>query len=311
VGGQKENVMFKYTQLQLSRLLALAGAHGHWWAPALLGPGDRAEGWSEEGPRPQYIDRPGGWTPEEVDALRGAIGGPDDMGGVPAPTPDSLGRCGHTTATGRLQWWVAPDGATRIAAWRAHPSVQQALEASREASDREEKARAAVQVAREALAGPAWWNTPGMGCGVGQEAHPDLLAPLAAYDAAQREAYRAAAHLEAVRGQDLPPVMVLLGVISPDGALRDFQVPEGVGAVSAGAASAFVDAIRVVSEGAELGLPPWLRAFAGWYSTPVGEGEVKPPKPGVYLQALACDPRTPVTPPPPKVALDKRPVPRV
>jgi hypothetical protein len=302
--------MFKYTQLQLSRLLALAGAHGHWWAPALLGPGDRAEeGRSEEGPRPQYIDRPGGWTPGAVDALRGAIGGPDDMGGVPAPTPDSLGRCGHTTATGRLQWWVAPDGATRIAAWRAHPSVQEALEASREAADREEAARAAVQTAREALAGASWWNTP-MGCVVGEAVHPDLLGPLAAYDAAQREAYRADAHLGAVRGQDLPPVMVLLAVIGPDGALRDFQVPEGIAAVSAGAASAFVDAVRVVSE-AERELPTWLRAFAEWYAAPVGEGEVKPPKPEIYLRALGCDPRTPVTPPPPKVALDKRPVPRV
>lgn len=302
--------MFKYTKIQLTRLIALAGAHGHWWAPALLNPGGRSEGWAEgEGPQP--LDRPEGWTPDEVDELRAAMGGPDDMGGVPAPTPDSLGRCGHTTATGRLQWWVAPDGATRIAAWRAHPSVQVALEASREAASREEAARAAVQAAREALAGPAWWSTPGMGCVVGEAVHPDLIGPLAAYDAAQREAYRADAHLGAVRGEVLPPVMVLLAVIGPDGALRDFQVPEGVGAVSAGAASAFVDAVRVVSEGAELGLPPWLRAFAEWYSAPVGEGEVKPPKPEIYLRALGCDPRTPVTPPPPKVALDKRPVPRV
>ncbi len=303
--------MFKYSTIQLGRLLALAGAHGHWWAPALLGPGDRSEEGRGEGPRPQSIDRPGGWTPEEVDAVARAIGGPDDWGGVGAPTPDALGRCGHTTATGRLQWQVAPDGSARILAWRAHPHVQKALEASREAASREEEARAAVQAAREALAGASWWNTPNMGCVVGEAVHPDLLGPLAAYAAAQREAYRADAHLGAVRGQNLPPVLVLLGIIGPEGALRDFQVPEGIGAVSAGAASAFVDAVRVVSEGAERELPTWLRAFAEWYAAPVGEGEVKPPKPEIYLRALGCDPRTPVTPPPPKVALDKRPVPRV
>lgn len=302
--------MFKYTQIQLSRLLALAGAHGHWWATALLNPGDRAEGWGE-GPQPQPLDRAEGWTPEQINTLARDIGGPDDWGGVEAPTPDSMGRCGHTTATGRLQWWVAPDGATRLVAWRAHPRVQEAREALREAASREEEARAAVQAAREALAGASWWNAPNMGCVVGEEVHPDLIGPLATYDAAQREAYRADAHLGAVRGQNLPPVLVLLGIIGPEGALRDFQVPEGIGAVSAGAASAFVDAVRVVSEGAERELPTWLRAFAEWYAAPVGEGEVKPPKPEVYLRAVSCDPLTPVTPPPPKTGLDKRPVPRV
>jgi len=308
--------MFKYTQIQLSRLLALAGAHGHWWATALLNPGDRAEGWGE-GPQPQPLDRAEGWTPEQINTLARDIGGPDDWGGVEAPTPDSMGRCGHTTATGRLQWWVAPDGATRLVAWRAHPRVQQALEASREAASREEEARAAVQAARERLAGPEWWSTPGMGGVVGDAVHPDLLGPLAAYDAAQREAYRAATHLEVVKEQAPPPIAVLLAVIGPDGWIRDFQTPEGVASVSAGAASAFVDAVRVLQgvygqgvDGA-LALPSWLRAFAEWYQTPVGDGEVKPPKPEVYLRALSTDPRSPAPPPPPKTGLDKRTVPRV
>lgn len=277
---------FTYGPLQLARLLALASAHGHWWTAAFA----PQRGFTLNG---QLI------TDEEAFALPGD-NAPWDYPGV--ETRD-----------------IPANDPARAEGWTP---AQITAEADRLGSDMggvmPPTPDAKGACSHTTATGRLSWSVAVDGTTriVATRAHPKVQRLHAAWVAQLAaegvDSYTASAECQemerawrAAREESLPPAKVLASILYPEGHMT-FVAPAGIAAVSAGAAAAFVDAVRHTHDGAEKALPAWLCAFAEWYRTP-HEG-TPPPLPEAYTRALGTDPRAPITAPAPKVLVRREPV---
>jgi hypothetical protein len=114
------------TTVQYRVAQRLAAAYGHAWARAV----ERPQAWDERDEsevarrlaRLQQELRGLSVSVETIRALAKLDGCPTQPG-ILAPEVDAEGRVHHVTGSGRLRWFVHPDGAVRFEVTRPHPDL--------------------------------------------------------------------------------------------------------------------------------------------------------------------------------------------